>query len=234
MIEIAIAIGVIGFALVAIIGILPAGLNVQKDAHTDTIINQDGTFFMEAIRSGAPANGFGTNSSLDFLTNSVEAITIQTNNTTNGPTYTAFTSGQQILGLLSTPQYPIYGLPPPQRNLITARVRALSGNALELNGASTNVAFRYLMQVEIMPALNINPAENGAPQVSLNNNLFDIHLRFTWPVVVAGGNVVNVGNMHQNFRSQVSGSEFEVPANVLGIPQSWWFFQPNTYNNQTK
>ena len=53
MIEIAIAIAVIGFALVAIIGILPRGLEVQRDNRSETIINQDGTFWLEAIRNGA-------------------------------------------------------------------------------------------------------------------------------------------------------------------------------------
>src|SRR5687767_13556608 len=66
MIEIAIAMGIIGFALVAIIGILPAGLQVQRDNKEDTIINQEGTYFMEAIRNGAQdmnhLNGF-----VDFI-----------------------------------------------------------------------------------------------------------------------------------------------------------------------
>src|SRR5687768_18180439 len=53
LIEIAICLGVIAFALVAIIGILPAGLQVQRDNREDTIINQEGTYFMEAIRNGA-------------------------------------------------------------------------------------------------------------------------------------------------------------------------------------
>src|SRR5258706_1301219 len=66
MIEIAIALGVIGFALVAIIGILPTGLEVQRDNRSETIINQDGTFWMEAIRNGARG--------LDDLTNHVEEI----------------------------------------------------------------------------------------------------------------------------------------------------------------
>jgi type II secretory pathway pseudopilin PulG len=54
MIEIAIAIGVIGFALVAIIGILPAGMEVQKDNREDTLISQDAPYFLDAIRNGAP------------------------------------------------------------------------------------------------------------------------------------------------------------------------------------
>ena len=41
LVEVAIALAVIGFALVAIIGILPAGLNVQKENREETIINQE-------------------------------------------------------------------------------------------------------------------------------------------------------------------------------------------------
>src|SRR5436190_18277631 len=37
MIEIALCIAIIGFALVAIIGILPAGMQVQKDNREDTV-----------------------------------------------------------------------------------------------------------------------------------------------------------------------------------------------------
>src|SRR5687768_507949 len=53
LVEIAIALGIIGFALVAIIGILPAGLQVQRDNKEDTIINQEGTYLVDAIRNGA-------------------------------------------------------------------------------------------------------------------------------------------------------------------------------------
>src|ERR1700761_7875281 len=81
MIEIAIAIGVIAFALVAIIGILPRGLNVQKDNREDNIVNQDANFFMQAIRTGAvmtndPRDGLTMPyaPSLDFLTNYVMGI----------------------------------------------------------------------------------------------------------------------------------------------------------------
>ena len=65
MIEIAISLAVIGFALVAIIGILPTGMQVQKDNRQETIINQDATYLIEAIRGGARG--------LDDLTNYVDA-----------------------------------------------------------------------------------------------------------------------------------------------------------------
>jgi type II secretory pathway pseudopilin PulG len=52
MVEIAIALGVIAFALVAIIGILPLGMQSQKDNREDTIVNQDARVLLDAIRSG--------------------------------------------------------------------------------------------------------------------------------------------------------------------------------------
>src|SRR6202167_2126854 len=84
MIEIATAIGVIGFALVAIIGILPAGMNVQKDNSEDTLIAQDAAYFMDAIRNGATVVRVSRNTlevtnsarSLDYLTNYVQTIQI--------------------------------------------------------------------------------------------------------------------------------------------------------------
>src|SRR5207244_1014287 len=42
IIEIAISIAVIGFALVAIIGVLPTAMRVQQDNRADTLIDQDG------------------------------------------------------------------------------------------------------------------------------------------------------------------------------------------------
>lgn len=53
IIEIALCLGIIAFALVAIIGALPTGLNVQRNNREQTIIGQDATVWMDAIRSGA-------------------------------------------------------------------------------------------------------------------------------------------------------------------------------------
>jgi prepilin-type N-terminal cleavage/methylation domain-containing protein len=138
MIEIALCLAIIGFALVAIIGVLPAGLNVQKDNREETIINQDAVVWMSAIRNGA--QGF------DDLTNYVTGITnywarydvvfnpttsTYTTNlaTANGgpgmdgyafagsqvasvptiPSVYGLTNAASIIGLLSTPKY----FPPP-------------------------------------------------------------------------------------------------------------------------
>src|SRR5437879_8137140 len=73
MVEIAISLGVIAIALVAILGVLPTGVRVQRDNREDTILNQEGMFWVEAIRSGSRG--------LDYLTNYVDLITISNTST---------------------------------------------------------------------------------------------------------------------------------------------------------
>ena len=160
MVEIAICLAIIGIALVAIIGVLPIGLNVQKDNREETVIDQDASVFIENIRNGARG--------LDDLTNYVSAIsnswTLYKKNGTvdssgvNGYTYTNFsiasplyptastpqagapiTNGLNIIGLLSTPEYidPLTGDPLRYpagsyiSNYVVAYVRSLSGPAAE-------------------------------------------------------------------------------------------------------
>ncbi len=175
MIEIAIAIGVIGFALVAIIGILPTGLNVQKDNREDTIINQDANFFMQAIRNGAVISNYPSFGelvpyapSLDFLTNYVEGVEVTsvlngaetvydyTNRVGEGHPF--FPLGGGLLGLLTTPHFLVGNLTTAlsqngfgQTNYVRAWVRGINGPATTQNGSNSVVAFRYIMDVQISP-----------------------------------------------------------------------------------
>src|SRR3954469_3339948 len=55
MVEIAFSLAIVAFALVAIMGVLPTGMTVQKDNREDTLINNDGLFWTEALRSGSRA-----------------------------------------------------------------------------------------------------------------------------------------------------------------------------------
>jgi type II secretory pathway pseudopilin PulG len=169
MVEIAMAIGVIGFALVAVIGILPKGLGVQQSNREDTIIVRDAPYFMDAIRNGCVLNSNingGNNTGLDFLTNYVEKITITnyftpssgatvTNWTVYPRSTSRFTSGSNIIGLLSTPSR-IYANP-SNYTVTTAIVRALGGPAVEQYGSGTNMSFRYQMTVEIVPFNSFAP-----------------------------------------------------------------------------
>ncbi len=174
LVEIAISLAIIGFALVAIIGVLPIGMNVQKENREQTIINQDATIFMDAIRSGARG--------LDYLTNYVDAITnvvtlYNPNGTVvAGPDYYGYTrtnwtinnavqppgyeilNGARIVGLLSTPKYQYANLPSQivsRSNHITAYVRAVSGLAPEKfpqdNPEVRAGAFAYRMISDVVP-----------------------------------------------------------------------------------
>jgi prepilin-type N-terminal cleavage/methylation domain-containing protein len=171
MIEIAISLAIIGIALVAIIGVLPLGLNVQRDNRETTIVNQDASVFLQAVTGGSQG--------LNDLTNYVYAIT---NNWTfyplsgasqpgvNGysgnsssvtwpaPRFSGnypLTNGLNIIGLMTTPEftdadgYPISDIYHQSyySNHVVAYVRSLSGSAVEKppqdNDLVRNDSFSY-------------------------------------------------------------------------------------------
>jgi prepilin-type N-terminal cleavage/methylation domain-containing protein len=139
MVEVAISLAIIGIALVAIIGVLPLGMNVQRDNREATVINQDASIFIEAIRNGSQH--------LDDLTNYIFAITnyqtLYPAGTTVTYGYKSFpgflTNGLNIIGLLSTPEFvdASSGAPIPSLNFggysnhVVAYVRSISGPAVE-------------------------------------------------------------------------------------------------------
>jgi type II secretory pathway pseudopilin PulG len=169
MIEIAISLAVIGFALVAIIGILPLGMNVQKLNRQETIINQDASVLMNAIRNGER--------NVDDLTNYVLGITnymtqfnargVPVGNHVYGYTYTVssnngasmnpvfpITNGVRIVGLLSTPKLvPVRG-GTFYSNHVVAFVRSLSGPASEKypqnNPTAQELALSYRMVSDVI------------------------------------------------------------------------------------
>ena len=192
MVEIALCLAIIGFALVAIIGVLPAGLNVQKDNREETVINQDAAVWMDAIRNGS--QGF------DDLTNYVLGITnlwtkydlsgnvlIRGQDTydRNGSVVTSLpiapfcplTNGERIIGLLSTPRItpsPVTPFTRPgfQSNYVVAMVRAMSGYAIEKfpqsNPTLLDASFSYRLIPEVVSCLQDFPL---FPFIVTNNML---------------------------------------------------------------
>jgi type II secretory pathway pseudopilin PulG len=161
MIEIAICLAIIGIALVAIVGVLPLGMNVQRENRESTIINQDATVLLEAIRNGSQGLNDLTNY-VYFITNNwalynpdgsfnksggngyiYSSTIIAPNYVTPSGTFTAPTTtisnGTNIIGLLSTPEFTdLNGVPINNlfagdyySNHIVAYVRSLSGPAVE-------------------------------------------------------------------------------------------------------
>jgi hypothetical protein len=164
MVEIAIALGVIAIALVAIIGVMPTGVNVQRTNRSDTLINQDGKFWLEAIRTGARG--------LHYLTNHVEAIWITNVSPSLAPRVTVHTNsppatrpgnpavdgfminGARIVGLLSRPKLLFTNQPPEYvTNYVVAYVHAISGSAADQNTfvRTNRMDFMYRLTSEIVP-----------------------------------------------------------------------------------
>ena len=111
MTEIALCIAIIGIALVAIIGVLPSGLTVQKQNREDALVAQDSQFLIESIRSGSLG--------ISDLTNNVDYIRWRRAGAESfteyyrGPNYLdplpgtpiPITDAWQVLALLSVPRY---------------------------------------------------------------------------------------------------------------------------------
>jgi type II secretory pathway pseudopilin PulG len=232
MVEIALSLGVIAIALVAIIGVLPTGVRVQKDNREDTILNQEGLFWVEAIRSGSRG--------LDYLTNAVDSITISnaaavTNfynpanagTTGNNP---GLTNGQAIIELLTVPKV-VFLTQGQLTNRVTARVRALSGSAAEKSKAARDMAFAYQLVSEVVP-LRVYPpdymrtdlpglsdpekvARTNLLHLEANraNNFEELRLTLQGPVIPRGSGYEVLGTPRV-FRTLISGTL--TATNLLG------------------
>lgn len=200
MVEIAICLAIIGIALVAIIGVLPAGLSVQKENREETIIDQDSTVFIENIRNGGR--------SLDDLTNYVMAITNSwvwynpdgtvKSSGTNGYNYATFfvapsypiagspiagaplINGMNIIGLLSTPEYIDQAGGAPIANLIeggisnyvVAYVRSMSGPAVEKPPQDNDIIRSGSFSYKVV-CQNV-PSAFYTPPAWLNNRAYNL------------------------------------------------------------
>ena len=260
MIEIALSLGILAFALIAIIGVLPLGLNVQKENREDSIINQDALYLMEAIRSGSKG--------LDELTNYVESITV-TNVLIRSASSSAFattnfafamgsyvgsdvirivkwspaagaqyrlTNGQQIIGLLSTPQFEIQttgfaivnGVTNVSTtvsvNFVEARMRAITGNALEAKRFGSDLAFRYLLRSEVIPFYN---GRNDLQSEILRSNLFEIRLSLRWPLFERPDDSWGVGRSKRVLRTTVAGRMESVRLGNTPFSVNW--LHPSSY-----
>ncbi|MSU35817.1 MAG: hypothetical protein EXS36_12080 [Pedosphaera sp.] len=160
MVELALCIAVAGIALVAIIGVLPTGMNVQKKNREETIINADAQYWLEAIRNGSIG--------LQDLTNYVDVIRITSSNNITGSYdvshfvgarwkslvgfnppqnrarffddinpksgYQGLISAANIVGLMSQPKVFPHSSGNSSKNLtneVLAIVRAITGSAIE-------------------------------------------------------------------------------------------------------
>jgi type II secretory pathway pseudopilin PulG len=245
MVEIALCLGVIAIALVAIIGVMPTGVRVQRENQEETIINQDARLLLEAIRSGA--------SGMNYLTNYFESITL-VRSLGNSVVYSnqfleraQLTNGLGIMGLLSNPKY----LQAGNRvftNKVTARVRAISGSAIEKSQDPKvrDIAFRYRLTSELVPlsvfpreltnftVLNPKSVDWG---VASNNwlmarnqatNFHELRLTLQGPMIARGNNFEVYGTP-RTFRTLVSGRLDRMEFPTDGSWPRFWLIQPDAY-----
>ena len=257
MVEIALCLAIIGFALVAVIGVLPTGLSVQKDNREQTMINLDAAFLMDTLRSGAT----GQNDLTNYVTNIIITSTLYSSAGLVVPGYSSsipygpdtLTSGAEIVGLLSTPKY----IPTNggfitlgwgyYSNTVKALMRAINGPVIDQGVNGMGFAFNYQVQVEVMPsaeyayswvnaALKRNVTAPGLlpsftgplpadaqTALALQNNLNEIRLSYTWPILP--GNGLRFGGGRQVFRSSVAGA---ITNDTLVTP-NLYFIQPLSY-----
>ena len=201
MVEIALCLAVIGFALVAIIGVLPLGMQVQRDNKEDTIINHDAGYFMEAIRQGKP---------VEDLPVFVEQISLLY---PKAPTVTRTNfSGREVVGLLSNPT--------TWRN--EAFVRSLSGPAAERGLTSLDLAFKYKLIAEIRPFTGLPMMTSNYVSLLQSNYLHEVRLIFRYPLLPNN----KTGNGKKVFRTLVSG---KLVQDALPGDPLLWFFQPQEF-----
>jgi len=231
MVEIALCIAIIGFALVAIIGVLPTAMRVQQDNRGDTIIDQEGNYFLEAIRNGARGlddltNYLGLISGTHFPIRTVSRNSSDGSFVTNflmDPKY--FNTGEKLIGILSAPRTNNDDF------RVEAEFRAISGAAVEKDPNSP-ISFAYLLTSEIVPfssfdaASVFGPVDPNSVQNLANNlryNLYEVRLTFRWPLSPVTG---AVGNNKKVFRTLASGN---LARAQLDNDWPYFFFQPANF-----
>lgn len=221
MVEVALSLAIVAFAMVAIIGVMPAGLNVQKENREDTVISQDAAFLLEAIRGGeASSNLTALAAGLVGNIYGVNLTTYPPSGSTNFPY-----SPQDIVKRLSIPTWDTSGFTTGPAVAVSARFRAMSGGLGDTAGVATNAAFNYYVQVQIT---RFNPDPYIPTYNALATNLHEIKLTFQWPVYDDPASAVppvNFGNRSIVVRSLVSGQ-------LVNITNGGYFFRTASMNGQ--
>lgn len=208
MIEIAISIAIVGFALVAVIGVLPAGMNTQRDNREETMVNLDAQYLIESLTHGIKTNG--------FLSNVVTQIEWRD---TNGVTRFSFPGpfyNDQAIGLLSVR----YGFLTNGFEIASARavMRSMNGAATlgwsAVDTSSQDLALWYDINVQIQPSTTARATSRdfvpGAQTVKMEDglraNLHEIRVTFRWPSNPDG---TIIGQNRLTLRSHIAGEVVE-------------------------
>jgi len=231
MVEIVLSLSVIAVAMVAIIGVLPLGMNVQSENRERSIVNTDASIWIEAIRGGAQGIEY-----LPKFVQEVRVVEIRTNisnGSITGPVtnyYSGFTSASNLLGVLGYPKLRWEGTNVLVGRRVYADIRAMNGNMGDLI-ADNDFAFKYRLTSELVPKVPyaVDPIQN-----IMQTNLYELRMNFAWPLVIGPG-----GNYRQQtrflkditFRTLVSGNQLAI-TNELDSTELFHFVNPRHYENQ--
>lgn len=250
MVEIAICIAVVSIAMIAIIGVLPAGLNVQRLNREEAFLTQDAELLLNAIRGGQ--------SRLQELTNFADRVTlireypgaVKLTNYYHGPLVAGapnnsdqFTNAFQIIGLISRPKYTLEPSvsspdPVPVTNTVRLEMRTMSGSmsdhpVIRSGGSRTlgsdpriDFAFRYLVTIEtVIRRPTYVFGDPTRPQDTMANGVAEVRLSLEWPLLRNGTdpNQFRLGLNRREFRTEILGGPSPLVANV---PQDFNYFGP--------
>lgn len=258
LVEIVLSLAIIAVALVAIIGVLPIGLNVQSENQEESIISSDASIWMEAFRNGAQgASYFDPNpnklpSPPPAPLFNIDEVKVQrvvrrmsTDQVISDTSVYVdrFTSDHQLIGLLSRPKFQFDPVNDVYTNWnVYADVRALNGNLADLS-ADMDFAFKYRMTPEIVPLQGVHPDHLQTtnppgpvprPLPILGTNLFELRLNFQWPLVVGVGGDYRAQSRFTkslNFRTLIGGQQFVRTNEATG--DLLYFMGPRQYSYLT-
>ncbi len=243
LVEVALALAIVAFALTAIFGVLPAGVNVQRDNRAETILNYDARYWMEAIRSGQMPLSYNPDGSVkewqavshSALTNHVHWVRVERPNSTNTFNYASQPDWpEQVLGRLSFPDSIADVVPAENGIKKFAKVRSLTGR---MGDPSAPATFYYQLETSITPM--------ASPSAYMTTNLYQLRLTFRWPFLVDGatgspavdanGNAM-VGTGFKTFTTLVSGTLFggyRNPDPARKVGEDWIRQRPASATEQT-
>lgn len=201
LVEIVLSLAIVAVALVAIIGVLPLGLNVDRSNREDSIINQEATLWMEALRGGSEYMALPPVDYMVLTENGVvvDGFEVVDPAPTNVLKLVSTISDTVVPNVLNQNQ----GNPPAATRLAHVRARAVNGNLSELQG-DTNFAFGYQLEVEVSP----HYTGPGSPYLNVfnTNQLYDVRLEFNWPLVPPDDRIQTDFARSKTFRSIVYAS----------------------------
>lgn len=247
MIEIALCIAVVAIAMVAIIGVLPAGLNVQKQNREESLLTQDAELLLNALRGGQTR--------LQDLLNYADRVTLirqyrdrapARTNHFHGPMVAGTPAGSdplvdtfQVMGLLSRPKYTLEpssvsrGNPVTVTNIVRLEMRSMSGSMAEHpvirwgerrgspNDPRIDIAFRYRVTLEtVTRQAVVVPGTKTSSADTMAGGVSEVRMVLEWPLQRIGMDPeqYRLGLNRREFRTEVLGQPVPLRGNVPQDP----------------